>query len=630
MATSTVPLLDEAVREYLLFRGFTQTLKVFEDELESDNTNGFQTDQLVKSLLHSVEKSDLRALIDTWDQLDTRFFSRLDHHFQTTTHTLSNGLKRLWLVKAIEEGRKDKVAAFFAELTPHLRGRAEWTDWFTLPYVDHPEVKQPFASYFQPTWRDMFVISLSNFMSTLHDHLPKPFLMRYEEQYTSFMRRGSSSRRLRRDPSTASVRSVDATSSTAPSTLSSPPEAAIRQSPDKTADRRTIERPPAIIVDSPERTDADKSTATISSAVDDEVKKHAPGQSTPSLSLLEDAMAGVSPKRQGSFRLRREPFLVLNSEVYSGHTAPVMAVAKAYQSPMVLSFDQSNVVRLWDSSSLATLSSLTPARRVVSACWARSKERLFYLGFENGSVSKLTTANVHEDQTLDIKQLTTMVAMACCPDNKLLACMGINPSAQCHAVAMIKLDGFECESYINVPKKQTATCVSFSSSSLIAVGTKQGDIHFFGVATGELVHSLSHHTVPVCAIRFTADLSTFLSLDTAGRLQHTLGTQLDEPSLICQLGPVTRMQASEGGQAAARGYDSSFALALDAKGEYAALAIQGDTFGASVVKLEPRTTAADAVVGSGHGATMSLSWDEDVILTGHSDGAVCVTNLVRV
>jgi hypothetical protein len=40
--------------------------------------------------------------------------------------------------------------------------------------------------------------------------------------------------------------------------------------------------------------------------------------------------------------------------------------------------------------------------------------------------------------------------------------------------------------------------------------------------------------------------------------------------------------------------------------------------------------AADMTIGSAHGLAVSVSWEQDVILTGHANGVVSVTNIVRV
>ncbi|KAJ2105862.1 WD repeat-containing protein 91, partial [Coemansia sp. RSA 921] len=43
--------IDDLLREYLLFRGFTSTLQAFESDLEQDRDQGFHADKIVDELL---------------------------------------------------------------------------------------------------------------------------------------------------------------------------------------------------------------------------------------------------------------------------------------------------------------------------------------------------------------------------------------------------------------------------------------------------------------------------------------------------------------------------------------------------------------------------------------------------
>jgi hypothetical protein len=45
-AWAALPYVDSLVKEYLLFRGFTQTLQAFNAELAEDKGFGFQADQV--------------------------------------------------------------------------------------------------------------------------------------------------------------------------------------------------------------------------------------------------------------------------------------------------------------------------------------------------------------------------------------------------------------------------------------------------------------------------------------------------------------------------------------------------------------------------------------------------------
>ncbi len=57
---AALPYVDSLVKEYLLFRGFTQTLQAFNTELSEDKGFGFQADQVKLNyfpvvVVHSLE-----------------------------------------------------------------------------------------------------------------------------------------------------------------------------------------------------------------------------------------------------------------------------------------------------------------------------------------------------------------------------------------------------------------------------------------------------------------------------------------------------------------------------------------------------------------------------------------------
>eukprot|EP00729_Bicosta_minor_P023836 gene23836-24750_t len=70
--------VDEALREYLLFRGFTHTLRTFEAELRHDKDKAFQSTKIVNQIFVHVTAFELGGLCEFWDHLSKRFFSRLE------------------------------------------------------------------------------------------------------------------------------------------------------------------------------------------------------------------------------------------------------------------------------------------------------------------------------------------------------------------------------------------------------------------------------------------------------------------------------------------------------------------------------------------------------------------------
>uniref|UniRef100_A0A8D2L069 WD repeat-containing protein 91 n=1 Tax=Varanus komodoensis TaxID=61221 RepID=A0A8D2L069_VARKO len=158
---------DELVREYLLFRGFTGTLKQLDADIKADKEKGFRVDKIVDQLLQFIQSYDLAALRDYWSYLDRRLFSRLEDVYRPTVNKLKISLYRYYLVHAVQTSRNDKTQEFFLRHASELQNQVEWKDWFVLPFIPNPEANPAFATYFSRQWADTFIVSLHNFLSVL-------------------------------------------------------------------------------------------------------------------------------------------------------------------------------------------------------------------------------------------------------------------------------------------------------------------------------------------------------------------------------------------------------------------------------------------------------------------------------
>lgn len=78
-----VQYMDEMIREYLLFRGFTATVKAFDSDLKIDKEKGFRVDKIIDQLWHFINSYDLNALRELWGHLDTHMFAKLESNFTT-------------------------------------------------------------------------------------------------------------------------------------------------------------------------------------------------------------------------------------------------------------------------------------------------------------------------------------------------------------------------------------------------------------------------------------------------------------------------------------------------------------------------------------------------------------------
>ncbi|KAL9983840.1 hypothetical protein ACROYT_G006080 [Oculina patagonica] len=179
---AAVPMLDDVIKEYLVFRGFSNTLKSFESDLKADKDKSFRVDKIVDQLYQYILSYDIVGLRDFWDYLNDRFFKRLDYQHNSNVKKLEMCLLRLYIVHAIQNSKNDKVVEFFEKYTAELQTQTEWREWFAVPFIKNPEQNVTFEMYFQRAWQETFFLSLYNFLITLFQHMPMPTILKYDEE----------------------------------------------------------------------------------------------------------------------------------------------------------------------------------------------------------------------------------------------------------------------------------------------------------------------------------------------------------------------------------------------------------------------------------------------------------------
>ncbi|CAH2042614.1 unnamed protein product, partial [Iphiclides podalirius] len=178
-----IQFVDELVREYLLFRGFTSAVKAFDNDLKADKDKGFRVDKIVEQILHYINVSDLSGLKEYWSHLDSLVFSKLEVHVQPAVRKIEYSLYKLYLVTASQNTggvKNEKVSEFLSKMLPELQGQNEWKDWFMLPYIQKPEENPSFSLYYTRAWQDSVLVSLHNLLATVFQCMPQPTLTSYE------------------------------------------------------------------------------------------------------------------------------------------------------------------------------------------------------------------------------------------------------------------------------------------------------------------------------------------------------------------------------------------------------------------------------------------------------------------
>ncbi|KAL1494765.1 hypothetical protein ABEB36_010311 [Hypothenemus hampei] len=173
--------LEELIREYLVFRGFSSTLKSFDSDLKVDKEKSFRVDKIIEQIMQYISNYDLSGLRELWAHFETHIFNKLESNYTQTVKKLENAVLKLYVINAASNNKPDKVIDFFLKLTPELHAQSEWKEWFVLPYIKNPEDNPIFALQCTKQWQDTLLLSLHNFLATIFQYMPVPTLAHYEE-----------------------------------------------------------------------------------------------------------------------------------------------------------------------------------------------------------------------------------------------------------------------------------------------------------------------------------------------------------------------------------------------------------------------------------------------------------------
>ncbi|KAL9412368.1 hypothetical protein AB3S75_045905 [Citrus x aurantiifolia] len=174
---------EELVREFLVFRGFTNTLQAFEKELSTDIGKGFQVDKIL-NLIFSVYITNFQAeklvgLLSFFKQC----VSSSETVLTATLAKLEISILRYYIVHALQSGRKDKVVEFFGTNGNDLLLRGQdWTSWFAIPYLKNPSLDPQFRIYFTKEWYEALRLSVRNFFSEIFNGTRLPALLKISSE----------------------------------------------------------------------------------------------------------------------------------------------------------------------------------------------------------------------------------------------------------------------------------------------------------------------------------------------------------------------------------------------------------------------------------------------------------------
>uniref|UniRef100_A0A8C9ZKC4 WD repeat-containing protein 91 n=1 Tax=Sander lucioperca TaxID=283035 RepID=A0A8C9ZKC4_SANLU len=477
---SAVERTDEHVREYLMYRGFTSTMKHLDTEIKADKEKGFRVDKIIDQLQQFVLNFDLFGLKEYWLYLDRRLFCRLEDVYRSTVNKLRTSLYRYYVINTIQKGNLEKTQEFFQKQALELQSQVEWRDWFILPFIPTPEQNPAFSPYFSRQWSDTFLVSLHNFLSVLFQFLnwlsPQPVLLSFDAEVQKMTSLTEENEQLHFFPSpkdkcilyilppvnqgmhmpiilecsgdirdlVSSQRPVSTTTTSSRNFFSTflpqgrrtpgkVPQFTTGSSPSQLAVGR--KDPPTNLPSHPRHKriqEHEKERKELFSKPPSQTpeKKGDAGEVEPLGEASSDSLDSCSNSRscggaaEGGGLSVEQPFIKLSQEEYGEHHSSIMHCRVDCSGRRVASLDVDGVIKVWSFNPImqtkATIMSKSP---LLSLEWATKPDRLLLLGSGVGTVRLYDTDAKKNLYEMNIDEThPRILSLACSPSGSSFVC----------------------------------------------------------------------------------------------------------------------------------------------------------------------------------------------------------------
>ncbi|ORX62125.1 WD40 repeat-like protein [Hesseltinella vesiculosa] len=499
--------VDDLVKEYLLFRGFTGTFRALEVESRTDKDKGFQVDKILEELLSFVTSSDVQSLLDYYRYLDIRFFSRLDSRFQRTAKKFELCLLRHYLVHAIQHKKRDKVKEFFDIYGAELHNTPEWTAWFALPYIKQPATDPTFETFFAKQWVDNYTTSLHNFLATIFQNMPLPSLLTFSVD------------RTKRKTQQSEIESLRSTVDQLKSSLES----------------------------------SENEVAKLNVELEETRKEMTDG-----ISLIRQRAASIQPGQDTSKESTDDPvvtdtmqdgdsFVVLNQEEYSEHASAITHAQFSTQGTLIASCDMDNIVRIWSykGQSAAPQKITSSNFNVLSMSWDARSDRFLFLGTDQGMIRVYNVENRSVVQEFGMSEKYPWVTqLSSSPVEPVIVCSAsgskIKQSSKQHgALVAWNLKSLSSSGIFKLDTSDSSEINTINhnhNGQMLVAGDGNGMLRIFDVRTMKsIMEWKTDNARPVCMAQFSFDENSIYTVNNGGCLNqwsiHKPGKQLQAHSL---------------------------------------------------------------------------------------------------
>ncbi|XP_034048332.1 WD repeat-containing protein 91 isoform X2 [Thalassophryne amazonica] len=511
---SAVERMDEYVREYLMYRGFTNALKHLDTDIKADKEKGFRVDKIIEQLQHLVFTFDLSGLKEYWLYLDRRLFCRLEEVYRVTVNKLRTSLYRYYIISAVQ------LFALQGETKDQSQG--DQVVHHKLPvYVQNMDRLGDTELDLVSSQRAVSAATTPsrNFFSTF---LPQgrrtPGKMAHGATGGSSPSQGALGRK---EPSTNQNAKSKEAPVKEPVNVQNQPTNQTTHSRTKRIQDYEKERkelfskpPPQTPEKKGEMEEAELPVEASPDAVD-------------SASSLTNRSCGGST--EGGGVSMEQPFIKLSQEEYGEHHSSIMHCRVDCSGRRVASLDVDGVVKVWSFNPLmqtkATIMSKSP---LLSLEWAAKPDRLLLLGSGVGTVRLYDTDAKKNLYEMNINETyPRILSLACSPSGSSFVCSAaaLSHSGSADSVPRLPVpasgqlllwDTKTVKQQIQFslePEPVAINCTAFNhNGNLLVTGAADGVIRLFDMQRYESVMSWRAHDGEVYSVDFSYDENTVFSI----------------------------------------------------------------------------------------------------------------------
>ncbi|GLH08025.1 Uncharacterized protein GBIM_13363 [Gryllus bimaculatus] len=574
-----VQFVEELIREYLIFRGFSSTVKAFDSELKVDKDKGFRVDKIVELLLQHVTSCDLTSLRELWLHLDQKVFSKLEHHFipgKCTCMPLpvlcayedetarirrlvdENESLKLKLATLSESGRgsntqSESAVQFTSDSSPS--GTDLMDDFYVIAqsnFSNSSEVivlhqaRNKSGIFCRPGRRDLgsfggLLAKLFRYPLELFSNILLPKICAGKYPYRLFWEALSISAENQSKTLKSLIRNIGTGLPTSPILVRrvsqqqhQPPQGQKKlSSSEEYVHKKSVQKP--------------RPTSTLGTSVNSRPS------TSPASTDIPSAPARRSETRTGPLaegtEKKQEPntttavgnvestisaptsnFLLLSQEQYAEHRASITQCRFNSAGSAIASCDTDGVVKLWTlTPTPKTSATFVSKSSALSLAWVTKNERYFLTGHKNGLVRLYDSHDnkmvweIGTDSAGSLTQASSVLDLCCSPnETNFVCCLVDGQQSNLSKLLLFDLKTKKLENfYLFGTGNHYAKCCAFNhNGQLLFTGCTDGAVRIFDIRSSDCIDVWHLQKEPIEAIQLVADYTACFTLTRDCKLRR--------------------------------------------------------------------------------------------------------------